>query len=405
MTPAERVVREEYPRILATLIRVTGDVDLAQDALQDAVVRAIETWPRDGVPDEPRAWLTVVARRCAIDRIRRDVARGGKEADAVWLLDNEAPEPVASVVRDDLLRLVFTCCHPSLALEAQVALSLRTLGGLTTPEVARALIVPEATMAKRLTRAKQKIRQARIPYRVPSDDELPQRLAGVLATVYLIFNEGYAAGSGEQAVRTPLVDEALRLGRLLHELMPDEASVSGLLALMLIHDSRRSARVSADGVAVPLAEQDRSLWDRQAAREGIELVGEALRRTPDHADPYVVQAAIAACHALAPSYPQTDWDAVISWYDVLLSVRPTPAARLGRAAAIAERDGAGPGLAAVDAIDGLDEYAWWHASRAELLARLDRADEATQASARAVALGLNDAHARFLGRDRDESRA
>ena len=405
MTPAERVVREEYPRILATLIRVTGDVDLAQDALQDAVVRAIETWPRDGVPDEPRAWLTVVARRCAIDRIRRDVARGGKEADAVWLLDNEAPEPVASVVRDDLLRLVFTCCHPSLALEAQVALSLRTLGGLTTPEVARALIVPEATMAKRLTRAKQKIRQARIPYRVPSDDELPQRLAGVLATVYLIFNEGYAAGSGEQAVRTPLVDEALRLGRLLHELMPDEASVSGLLALMIIHDSRRSARVSADGVAVPLAEQDRSLWDRQAAREGIELVGEALRRTPDHADPYVVQAAIAACHALAPSYPQTDWDAVISWYDVLLSVRPTPAARLGRAAAIAERDGAGPGLAAVDAIDGLDEYAWWHASRAELLARLDRADEARQASARAGALGLNDAHARFLGRDRDESRA
>lgn len=260
-------------------------------------------------------------------------------------------------------------------------------------------------MAKRLTRAKQKIRQARIPYRVPSDDELPQRLAGVLATVYLIFNEGYAAGSGEQAVRTPLVDEALRLGRLLHELMPDEASVSGLLALMLIHDSRRSARVSADGVAVPLAEQDRSRWDRQAAREGIELVGEALRRTPDHADPYVVQAAIAACHALAPSYPQTDWDAVISWYDVLLSVRPTPAARLGRAAAIAERDGAGPGLAAVDAIDGLDEYAWWHASRAELLARLDRADEARQASARAVALGLNDAHARFLGRDRDESRA
>lgn len=404
MTPAERVVREEYPRILATLIRVTGDVDLAQDALQDAVVRAIETWPRDGVPDEPRAWLTVVARRCAIDRIRRDVARGGKEADAVWLLDNEAPEPVASVVRDDLLRLVFTCCHPSLSLEAQVALSLRTLGGLTTPEVARALMVPEATMAKRLTRAKQKIRQARIPYRVPSDDELPERLAGVLATVYLMFNEGYAAGSGEQAVRTPLVDEALRLGRLLHELMPDEASVSGLLALMLIHDSRRSARVSAAGVAVPLAEQDRSLWDRQAAREGIELVGEALRRTPDHADPYVVQAAIAGCHALAPSYPQTDWDAVISWYDVLLSVRPTPAARLGRAAAIAERDGAGPGLEAVEAIDGLDEYAWWHASRAELLARLDRADEARQASARAVALGLNDAHARFLGRDRDESR-
>ena len=221
MTPAERVVREEYPRILATLIRVTGDVDLAQDALQDSVVRAIETWPRDGVHDEPRAWLTVVARRCAIDRIRRDVARDHKEGEAMGLQDDDPPAPVDSVVRDDLLRLVFICCHPTLSHEAQIALSLRTLGGLSTPEVARSLLVPEATMAKRLTRAKQKIRQAHIPYRVPSDAELPARLSGVLATVYLVFNEGYAAGSGDGPVRVSLVDESIRLGELLHELMPD----------------------------------------------------------------------------------------------------------------------------------------------------------------------------------------
>ncbi|MHB1066599.1 MAG: RNA polymerase sigma factor [Candidatus Nanopelagicales bacterium] len=397
---AEQAVRAEYARILATLIRVTGDVDLAQDAVQDAVLRALRAWPRDGVPDEPRAWLTVVARRCAIDRIRRDTARRGKEADAVWLLDNTAPEPVESVVRDDLLRLVFTCCHPTLSLDAQVALSLRTLGGLSTADVARALLVPEATMAKRLTRAKQKIRQARIPYRVPADDELPARLGGVLATVYLMFNEGYAAGAGESAVRGSLIDEAVRLGRLLHDLMPDEASVTGLLGLMLLQDSRRAARVGADGTVVPLAGQDRGLWDRAAIREGVELVGAALRRSPDVPDPYVVQGAIAACHALAPEYGATDWDAVLSWYDVLLTVQGTPVARLGRAAAVAERDGPQAGLHAVDGIDGLEGYAWWHASRAELLARLGRTDEAAAASLLAVGLGLNDAHARFVTRPR-----
>jgi RNA polymerase sigma-70 factor (ECF subfamily) len=400
---AERAVRAEYTRILATLIRVTGDVDLAQDALQEAIARALTTWPRDGIPDEPRAWLTVVARRCAIDGIRRDISRSTKEADAVWLLENEAPEPVESVVRDDLLRLVFTCCHPSLSLEAQVSLSLRTLGGLSTADVARALMVPEATMSKRLTRAKQKIRQARIPYRVPSDDELPARLAGVLSTVYLIFNEGYASGTGEHAMRSTLIDEAVRLGRLLHGLMPDEASVSGLLALMILQDSRRAARVADDGAVIRLADQDRGLWDREAIREGVELVGEALRRTPDRADPYVVQAAIAACHALAPTYAATDWNAVLSWYEVLLAVRDTPAARLGRAGAIAERDGDQAGLDAVDAIDGLDDYAWWHASRSELLGRLGRTDDAAAATERAIALGLNDAHARFISRERPPS--
>ena len=254
----ERIVREEYPRILATLIRVTGDVDTAQDAVQDAVVRALETWPRDGVPDEPRAWLTVVARRCAIDRVRRESARTGKEAESMWLLDPEPEPPTESVVRDDLLRLVFTCCHPTLSRDAQVALSLRTLGGLSTPEVARALMVPEATMAKRLTRAKQKIQQAHIPYRVPADHELPDRLSSVLTTLYLIFNEGYAATSSPDLMRSHLVDEALRLTELLHHLMPDEPSVIGLRALELLQDSRRATRVDETGTAIRLRDQDRS---------------------------------------------------------------------------------------------------------------------------------------------------
>ena len=388
----ERLARAEYPRILATLIRITGDVDMAEDAVQEAVIRALGAWPRDGVPDEPRAWLTVAARRCAIDRVRREAVRDSKEAEAVWLLDTEPAEPSPSVLRDDQLRLIFTCCHPTLSWEAQVALSLRTLGGLSTAEVARALMVPEATMAKRLTRAKQKIRQARIPYRVPADSDLPARLRGVLSTVYLVFNEGYAAGSGATAVRQTLVDEALRLGRLLHELMPDEAGVSGLLALMLLQDSRRATRAGADGVALPLAEQDRAKWDRDEVREGVELVGEGLRRTPQRPDPYVVQAAIAACHALAPSYAQTEWTAIISWYDVLLSVRDDAVVRLGRAAAVAERDGPTAGLLEVDAVEGLSEYAWWHASRAELLVRLDRRAEAAEALTRATALGLSTPH-------------
>ena len=400
---AERAVRADYSRILATLIRMTKDVDLAEDALQEAAVRALQTWPRDGIPDVPRAWLTVVARRCALDRIRRDKAREAKEAESVWLLEHEAPEPEESVVRDDLLRLVFTCCHPSLSLDAQVALSLRTLGGLSTSEVARALMVPEATMAKRLTRAKQKIQQAHIPYRVPSDAELPERLPAVLATVYLIFNEGYAAASGQDAVRATLVDESIRLGRLLHELMPDEASISGLLSLMLLQDSRRAARIDASGAVVLLADQDRGLWRGESIREGVELVGEALRRSPHKPDPYAMQAAIAACHAIAGDYQSTDWDAIISWYDVLLSVQDSPAARLGRAGAVSERDGAQAGLAAVDAIGGLEAYPWWHASRAELLTRLGRVEEAEAASQRALDLGLNDTHARFVGRPRAAS--
>jgi RNA polymerase sigma factor (sigma-70 family) len=391
-----QLVREEGTRVLATLIRVTGRVDLAQDAAQDAVVRALETWPRDGVPDNPRGWLLVAAKHRAVDIIRREARRAGKEAEALMFAD-PAPEP-AEVVRDDLLRLVFTCCHPSLAVDAQVALALRTLGGLSTAEVARSLLVPEATMAKRLTRAKQKIAQARIPYRVPAAEELPGRLAGVAATVYLIFNEGYAAGAGADLVRVALTAEAIRLARLLAGLMPDESTVLGLLALLLLNDARRDARVGGDGRPILLADQDRSRWDAEAIREGVELVGTALRRTPDRADPYVVQAAVAACHALAPSYPETNWDAVISWYDVLLSVADTPVARLNRAAAVAERDGPGAALAQVDAIDGLAGYPWWHATRGELLHRLGRPGEARAAYEQALALGMSEPQAAHVRR-------
>ncbi|GHF02793.1 RNA polymerase subunit sigma-24 [Amycolatopsis deserti] len=380
-----RLARDEGTRVLATLIRVTGSVDLAEDAVQDAVVRALETWPRDGVPDNPRGWLLVTAKRRAVDLFRREAARSGKEAAAMPFVE---PEP-AEVVPDDLLRLVFTCCHPALSLEAQVALALRTLGGLSTAEVARALLVPEATMAKRLTRAKQKIARARIPYRVPEAAELPDRLTGVAATVYLIFNEGYAAAAGADLVRAELTAEAIRLARLLASLMPDEPTVLGLLALLLLQDSRRDARVDADGVPVLLPDQDRSRWDRSAIKEGVALVGRGLRRAVEP-DRYVVQAAIAACHALAPSYAETNWDAVISWYDVLLGVADTAVARLNRAVAVAERDGPAAGLALVDALPGLTSYPWWHATRAELLHRLGATEDARVAYRQAMALGMSE---------------
>ncbi|QRP46208.1 RNA polymerase sigma factor [Amycolatopsis sp. FDAARGOS 1241] len=384
-----RLVRDEGTRVLATLVRVTGSVDLAEDAVQDAVVRALETWPRDGVPDHPRAWLLVTARRRAVDVVRREAKRAGKEADAMPLSEDDPPP---SVIRDDLLRLVFTCCHPCLSVEAQVALSLRTLGGLSTAEVARGLRLPEATTAKRLTRAKQKIATAGIPYRVPAAEELPRRLEGVAATVYLIFNEGYAG------VRAPLVDEAVRLARLLASLMPDEPTVLGLLALLLLHDARRCTRLADDGLPVLLADQDRARWDAALIREGVELVGRALRRTPSKPDPYVVQAAIAACHTLAPTYAETNWDAVISWYDVLFTVRPSPVVLLNRAAAIAERDGAAVALSLVDALDGLADYPWWHATRAELLHRLGNRADAVSACAAAEAAGLGAGHAALLRR-------
>lgn len=398
----DRLVRSEGRAVLATLVRTVGRFDLAEDAVQEAMVRALETWPRDGVPASPRGWLTSVARNQAIDVLRREARREGKEEEAVRLLDATAgtdaggPAGTRATADSDLLRLVFTCCHPALSVDAQVALSLRTLCGLSTPEVASALLVSDATMAKRLTRARRKIAVAEIPYRVPADHELPDRLSGVAATVYLVFNAGYSVPPGI-AVRDAAA-EAVELARFLHDLMPDEPSVIGLLALVLLQQARRPGRFDVDGVAVPLALQDRSGWDRAAIAEGVVLVGEGLRRTPDRPDPYVVQAAIAACHALAPSAEATDWDAVVSWYDVLLTVHDTAVVRLNRAAAIAERDGPALGLVAVDAVTGLETYPFWSASRGELLARLARFDEARQAWETAIELGLPDAHARWVER-------
>ncbi len=391
-----RLVSDEGRRVLATLVRHVGDLQLAEDAVQDAAVRALETWPRDGVPDEPRAWLTVAARRRAIDLIRREAARSGKEADAVDLVALMSADGDPGD-QQDLLRLVFTCCHPALAVETQIALALRTLCGLTTAEVGRALLVPEATMTKRLTRAKQKIARAGIPYRVPDDHELPARLRGVLAVVYLLFNEGYAPTG---TPRPALADEAVRLTRLLRDLMPGEPSVLGLLALELLQDSRRDARHGADGSPVLLAEQDRGRWRAELIQEGVILVGEGLRRTPARPDPYVVQAAIAACHALAATWVETDWTAVVSWYDVLLTVQDTPVVRLNRAVAVGERDGPAAGLDEVEGLSGLSDYPLWQAARAELLARLGRPAAARTAYDAALALPQDPAQVRHLRRRR-----
>ena len=386
------IVRVAGRDVLATLARWTGNLALAEDAVQDASLRALETWPRDGIPENPVAWLRTTARRRAVDVIRREAARAPKEALATGpaaevVLAEEDPEP--GVVEDDLLRLVFTCCHPSLAPETRVALALRTLCGLSTEEVARALVVSEQTMAKRLTRAREKIRVAGIPYRVPSAQDLPERWDTVLATTYLMFNEGYAATAGPDLTRPALVAEALRLTRLLHRLRPDDPGATGLLALILLQDSRRAARTDADGAAVLLAEQDRGLWDRAAIGEAVPLVGEGLRLSPAHPDPYVVQAAIAACHALAPSWEDTDWPAIESWYEVLLRIDDGPVARLNHAVAVAEARGPAEGFALVEAIEGLAGYPLWHATRAELLRRLGRDAEAQVADDRARSLPLN----------------
>ncbi len=393
------VVRVEGARVVATLIRATRDVQLAEDAVQEASLRALTDWPTHGIPEQPRAWLTVVARRCALDLIRRDSRRGDKEGEAMRLQRLFDSEPADSDIPDDLLRLVFTCCHPALSLEAQVALALRTLCGLTTAEVARALLVPEPTMLKRLTRAKQKITQAGIRFRVPAAAELPDRVAGVAAAVYLLFNEGYSATGGDDPIRRDLVDEALRLGGLLHQLMPDEPRFTGLLALMLLQDSRRATRIGADGEVMLLAVQDRRRWDTSKIHEGVTLLGDGLARTPDRPDPYVVQAAIAACHALAGRYEDTPWTAIISWYDVLLAVQDTPIVRLNRAVAVAEVAGNVAGLSEIDAVVGLDHYALWHASRAVLLRRLGRSEEANEAQQRALALETNAALRRRIEAD------
>jgi RNA polymerase sigma-70 factor (ECF subfamily) len=391
-----RLVRDEGARVLATLVRTTGSWQLAEDAVQDAVMRALDRWPRDGVPPEPRAWLTVTARRRAIDLIRREAMRDTKELAAVTLRVSDEEPPDHGVVRDDLLRLLFVCCHPTLSVEAQTALALRTLGGLSTEEVASSLLVTPATMAKRLTRAKRKIQVARIPYETPSPEDLPDRLQGVLTVVYLMFNEGYHASGGDGPLRRQLTGEAIRLASLLRELLPDQVSVLGLAALLQLHDARTPARLDEDGDPVRLAEQDRSRWDRDAIGRGLALLGIALRGSVARPDPFVVQAAIAACHDLAPTWEQTNWPAIVSWYDVLLTVHDTPVVRLGRAVAIGERDGAEAGLVALETIDGLDHHLPYVAGRAELLARSGRVTEARDAYRWALELPTNRATRRTL---------
>jgi RNA polymerase sigma-70 factor (ECF subfamily) len=391
------IFRAESGRSVATLVRLFGDIDIAEEAVQDAFAVAIERWPETGPPPNPGAWITTTARNRAIDRLRRESSRHDRHAQAALLRAGEEPiEPVGPVT-DDRLRLIFTCCHPALAPTAQIALTLRLLGGLQTPEIARAFLVPEATMAARLTRAKKKIAAARIPYRVPGDAELPDRLPPVLAVLYLVFNEGHTASAGDELTRPDLSGEAIRLARLLAELMPDEPEVLGLLALLLLTESRRATRTDDAGRLVLLPDQDRRRWDRALIAEGQALVRACLRR--NRPGPYQIQAAINAVHSDAPTAAATDWGQILALYDQLLTVAPTPVVALNRAVALAEVKGPAAALAEIDGLAaGLDRYHLFHATRADLLTRLARHPEAAAAYEVALALTDNAAERRFLHR-------
>ncbi|MEV7069716.1 RNA polymerase sigma factor [Streptomyces sp. NPDC093990] len=407
MTPEEAVAaafREEWGQVVATLIRVTGDWDLAEECAQDAFAQALDRWRRDGVPRRPGAWLTTTARHRAMDVLRREAVGERKLREAAVLTAPGEPYD-DSGVQDDLLRLIFTCCHPALHIEARVALTLRTLAGLSTPEIARAFLVPEATMAQRLVRAKKKIRNAGIPYRVPPAHLLPERTTGVLGVIYLLFNEGYAATSGADLVRRNLCAEAIRLARVLARLMPDEPEALGLLALLLLHDARRATRVDADGELVTLEDQDRTAWDRAEAEEGAGLLETALRR--GRPGPYQIQAAIAACHTTAPTAEDTDWADIAALYGELARFVPSAVVRLNRAVAVGMAQGPDAGLALVAELERQGELNGYHllpATRADLLRRSGRTAEAAEAYERALELVENDAERKFLERRLTECR-